>query len=586
MLCQRSTLPSISPTTPPASWYFPLTSLCSSARQNKSINKKTNDQNQYITAPQPQPPSFNSSWVQTIINDCPALSGTLLSDPLQAGEILSLALSYCGTYLTIIHRPTFELSNSPTLLLLALCALGCLVSKADGASRTGIFLQKHVLAQVESSVLKSRADVWFLQTIIIVEHICKYSMTRTEHEMGEVLHSVIVTLARRNNFMVETPIEETPGQSPLEVLEVQWRRWAERELLIRIAHTIFINDVHYTVFFNHHPHTPVTMMKLPLPSHLSIWEASTATEWANRKEELARLSQSKRQLYCYNLQSAIEFIMSAREPDEKREYLERFHLLNPLSLNLLIHGLAMTICGTKYHCVQSPNTKAALMLTITDLEDALNNWRTCFDALSAPESACTVSWVSRVMHSLCCILLRNNLTTLQMAAGSSFSCGKVVTPQSANAAWQRLTNSEPVPHESLLHAIETIGACIDGSEFFDRSGSPGNCFYPPFWRGYAAYLGVLVFWGYTVGLENLDKRRVNKSTSRPSLYRSAATSRNPPVIAELYERESGVDHDCIEEQRLKADFSRLANLVGYDMSETNWEICMLLPSPFFSGNVC
>lgn len=55
-------------------------------------------------------------------------------------------------------------------------------------------------------------------------------MGRHEHEMSEIAHSIIVTLASRNNLMTENHRMESSSRQSV---ETKWKEWAQRETVIR-----------------------------------------------------------------------------------------------------------------------------------------------------------------------------------------------------------------------------------------------------------------------------------------------------------------------------------------------------------------
>lgn len=86
-----------------------------------------------------------------------------------------------------------------------------------------------------------------LQTIVVLEHVCTYTLSRQEHEMAEIVHGMVVTvhgslrittisgltmsqLARRNNLMAAV---HYPEHGPQQLPDMKWREWVQRESAIR-----------------------------------------------------------------------------------------------------------------------------------------------------------------------------------------------------------------------------------------------------------------------------------------------------------------------------------------------------------------
>ncbi|PGH10643.1 hypothetical protein AJ79_05357 [Helicocarpus griseus UAMH5409] len=516
---------------------------------------------------------------ERLMAECPNLVATPLKDISQVDQVLYLALDYCDLYMPLFHRPTFESSAYPPTLLLALCALGAFVNNTPSFYETGKLLQKHLWGlTVEKALLSPRVDMWFLQALVIIEHICTYTMNRREHEMAEIVHSMIVTLARRNNLMTEN--HRTEGGHRLS-LDVKWREWAQRESVIRIAHTIFVNDVQYMVYFSHHASLSVGMMKLPLPSHPSLWEAPSASDWEAQMRQVKRPGRSR----FYSLQSSVESLMSIRDPELKREFFQRHSLSNQLSLHLLIHGIASAIGDAKYRSIVSSSTPAIHNLRMADFDEALSHWRVCFERLSESERASKQSWNALVMYYFSAILLRNNLPEIQMAAGSAFSSGRAVTPQGAQAAYTRLVSSDAVSHDSYLHGLEVVSLCLH--DFDSQNPSSGDPFLTPsprpLWQTYGAFLGILVIWAHTLGLEKLGNMKVNSITSLRPLPPAFVSSTAAATLANMYDRELGRSKfDMREVQKIKDELRRLISTVCDRLGERTWEIsqeaCKILSS--------
>ncbi|WEW61368.1 hypothetical protein PRK78_006858 [Emydomyces testavorans] len=476
------------------------------------------------------PQSTNRDY-ERLINDCPNLLTSPLKYPAQVNQILRQALDYCDIYLPLFHRPTFEVASCPSVLLLALCCLGSFLNGAPEMYETGKMLHKHI---------------W----------------------------SSTVELARRNNLLTDSCRAESGSRQSL---EMKWKDWAQRESVIRIAYTIFANDAQYSVFFSHHALLSVGMMKLPLPSPSAVWEAPTVTEW---ETQLRQLKKSTRSRY-YSLDSAVESILSMKDPDHKREFMQCFNGSNPLSIYLLIHGIAAAISDVKYRSVASSTTYATQSLQIADFDEALRHWRSCFDKLPETDRNSRLAWCAQVMYHFSAVLLRNNLSDIQMAAGSAYSSGRAVTPQCAQTAYSRLISTDPVSHDSYLHGLEVVRLCLQDPDS-QRSRNASTMGLPPskprpLWQTYGAFLGLLVIWAHALGLEQTD------SAEKRSVDALASLSVNPipNVLAttfnNMYQRELARAESSREDiQTLKNELHQLIDVVCERLTTRPWEICKFI----------
>jgi hypothetical protein len=413
--------------------------------------------------------------------------------------------------------------------------------------------------------------------------------------MAEIAHGIIVTvrsilvswhhhadklqLARRNNLLAETYRSENISRQSI---EEKWKEWAHRESVIRLAYTIFVDDVQSSIHFTHPAALSVGMMKLPLPSCPALWEATTASEWESQMRQTKRLSRSR----FYSLEVSVESLLSMRDPDHKREFLQRFNSSNPLALYILIHGIAASVGDFKYRSIASSSTPATRILKIADFEEALTQWRFCFEKMSDSDKVSRLSWSALVMYHFTAVLLRNNISDIQMAAGSAFSFGRDVTPQRAQAAYTRLVTSQPVSHDTYLHGLEIVRLCLQDVDVVSpKSGVGGSSLQPrPLWQTYTAFLGILVLWTYTLALEELGRSRVSSATSLlqprysrglsicvPETFENDSTAE---TLATMVDRELGYsEFDMLEVKTIRNDVNRLINTVEERLADSPWAIC-------------
>lgn len=328
----------------------------------------------------------------------------------------------------------------------------------------------------------------------------------------------------------------------------------------------------YVVFFSHRAELSVCMMKLPLPSHPSLWEAKSAADWEVQMRQSKKSARSK----YFSLDSAVETIMSVRESEQKRESIQRYIASNPSSLNLIIHGIASAIGDNKYRSARSASSPAACLLKNADFEAGLSEWKDCFFAQPEADRKSRLSWCSLVMYFFSTVLMHYSLADIQMAAGSAFCSGRAVTPQAAQSAYTRLTLNEPVNHESYLRGLEVVILCLEDHETTAIPGLPCTSLPPvrPLWQTYAAFLGILILWAHVIGFEKQDadpaaKVMVLRSFDPTSVIRSAA-----PTLSSMYEREMAkVRASRGDVQMIKADLNRLIGTVRGLLVARPWEIC-------------
>ncbi|KAJ9616791.1 hypothetical protein H2200_000510 [Cladophialophora chaetospira] len=529
-----------------------------------------------VSSPVPEDSRDNAlgpSEYQKLVIECPEVLVSALSNHSTVTQVLKLAVDYCDVYLPFFHRPTLNLGSSPPLLILSLCGLGMFLSGWPSAKQTGSMLQKHVWRRsAEMAFSSPRVELWLLQAMILFGHISTYALSRHEHEMAEISHGVVVTLARRNDLLAASFRSDS---APRQSLDERWREWAQRESVIRLAHTIFMDDVQSTIYFTHLATVSVGMMKLPLPSCPSLWQAPTAALWEAQMQQTKRSNRSK----YYSVHKSVEALSSIRDPEMKREFLQRFGSSNPLALNILIHGVASAIGDDKYRTISTSSSLATRLLKVSDFGEALAHWKECFDRLPETDQNSPTSWVSILMYHFAAVLLRNNISDVQMAAGSAFSFGRTVTPQRAQEAYARLIGAEPVSQETYLHGLEIVRLCLQRPE---ASPVAHDSAPPPLWQTYCAFLGTLVIWAYTVGLENSGKEKIKlvNAALRPLPQtlgvvdlEMATDDRAGKVLAVMFERVLDQPEVGLRElQAIRNDLGVLIDVVHGRLEASTWDI--------------
>lgn len=321
-------------------------------------------------------------------------------------------------------------------------------------------------------------------------------------------------------------------------------------------------------------------MKLPLPSPQMLWQAKTSNEW---ESEMRQIKTSNRAQY-YSLQTSVESLMCMRNSDLNRDFYHRFDVSNPSAVHLLIHGITSALADNKYRNTESSSSPATRFLKQADFDEALAQWRAIFDELPTSNKGSRLSWNALLMYHFACVLLHNNISDIQMAAGSAFAFGRGVTPQRAQISYTRLITTEPVSHETYLHGLEVVRLCLQDVEFHEPyvTGRPSIEQSRPLWQTYCAFLGVLVLWAHTLGLERLGHANIDSTPSfRPLLRISPLTSAKPSrdattlteTLGKMFDREmSRSETDRHEVEIIKNDVRQLIGIVRENMAGSSWDI--------------
>jgi hypothetical protein len=300
-----------------------------------------------------------------------------------------------------------------------------------------------------------------------------------------------------------------------------------------------------------------------------------------------------------SLQAALEMILPMRTDHPqygKRDILRDF-CSNPFAIQIFIHGIASTVFEHRFRTVDSACRPSVDVLKLSEFEEALFRWHTCFLSMDDVERETEIARSALITYHLVSILLRESLSDIQMAAGTSYSWGRAVTPQRAQEAFLPLITTKPVGREAYFHALEVVSLCLNGRIEISSTGSmqSKNQLYKsatpqPLYLTYNAFIGVLVLWAYGLGLgrsKTLQQQpadsfgRYGKKGSitlvRQGSSRNGQASSNnsTSILADIIERESNrPDMDPREVERIRSDVKLLMQVVRDRLINTSWEICM------------
>ncbi|RFU29581.1 hypothetical protein B7463_g6767, partial [Scytalidium lignicola] len=448
---------------------------------------------------------------QRLIDEFPGLANDFLGDRQSLFRLCHRGLDYTEICMPFFHQPTLKISLLPPLLILAICSLGARVSDDYHARETGQLIHSHVWRRIFIKAMESRQiDIWTLQTMVLLEHIGFYALSRSAHEKADVFHAMLVTLARRSSFLAQS---FEGGSNSRQPLEKRWEEWAERETVIRVAYTIFVHDVDYSIHFMHPSLLSLGMIKLPLPCLPALWQAKSAVEWERQMEQTR---QTNRAPSLRTLRGSIELLLPAH-CDHSRQRLRGALLVfgsSAFILQVLIHGLASAVFEHKFRGINSGCTLGIQTLKLKEFEEGLQCWYSCFEHRNVVDHGSTeIVRSALITYHFVSILLKESLSDIQMAAGTAYSWGRVVTPQRAQEAFLPLVSTQPVGQEAYRHALNVISLCLDDDEQQERSTEqPKKMLLHPLHLTYNAFIGVLVLWAYALGLSRSQQHRQEHHT--------------------------------------------------------------------------
>ncbi|KAH6612121.1 fungal-specific transcription factor domain-containing protein [Boeremia exigua] len=219
-------------------------------------------------------------------------------------HVLSLHMmqTYISSYwrhfhpqLPILHKPTFNASTCPDLLLLAIMCLGasCL-EKTYGHETTSAcaslanFMAWHLRWEMFMDAdFRPPAKLWIFQGLLLLESFEKMYSTRPLHERAHIHHATTLTLMRRGSSLIGRSAMDSPpsnkdgrssSQGGIDTPEEWWKHWITNEATRRAAFAAFLMDSIHATMFGHSAVMVAHEMRLPLPCDEALWSATSSSE--------------------------------------------------------------------------------------------------------------------------------------------------------------------------------------------------------------------------------------------------------------------------------------------------------------------
>jgi hypothetical protein len=278
-------------------------------------------------------------------------------------------------------------------------------------------------------------------------------------------------------------------------------------------------------------------MRLAMPCSDALWSAPTAQEWRRimSDERKARAHES----HPTTLLDIVTAFISSNTGISVID--PRTVPLDGIGLYAVVHGIFSVAWYYKNRKI--PHYWANMMhIKIDEHPDGDEDTRWLLTALHEWRSRYNMFWASArypmgyqppspmwsppfriaaaAIYDLACIWLQAPITDFQMAAGSRFAHGRVVSKQRAQQSWVRInkkTLSDDVCHHALnlieselLYKNETTGQHGLHSYLTDPS-------YPLF-MPFAAYLGGLTLWAFAFNLERQPYQIPQRSPMEHNSY--------------------------------------------------------------------
>lgn len=271
-------------------------------------------------------------------------------------------------------------------------------------------------------------------------------------------------------------------------------------------------------------------MKLAMPCSDALWSAPTAQEWRRimTEERRARAHES-------HPITLLDIVTAFVSPNSNVSSIDpRSVPLDGLGLYAVVHGIFSVAWHFKNRKI--PHHWANVMQIKIEEQDgeedvrwllaALHEWKTRHNMFWAsahypmgyqppsPMWSPPFRIASTAIYDLACIWLQAPISDIQMAAGSRFAHGRVISKQRAQQSWLRI-NKKLLNDDVCHHALNLVEAELLYKN--EATGHPGLHSYLtdpsyPLFMPFAAYLGGLALWAYAFNLDRQSPYQLQRSS--------------------------------------------------------------------------
>jgi hypothetical protein len=361
--------------------------------------------------------------------------------------------------LPILHKPTFNASTCPELLLLSIMCLGasCLEKnygheQTQACAALSNFLAWHLRWELFMDVdFRPPAKLWIFQGLLLLEIFEKMYSTRPLHERAHIHHATTLTLMRRGSSLIGRSAMDSPpsvkdGKSNslggVNTPDEWWNHWITNEATRRAAFAAFVLDSIHATMFGHSAIMVAHEMRLPLPCDEALWSATSSSE-VGRVEASLHNNGIKQMSFLDGLKKTLNG-QTVRT--------------NSFGRTILMAGLL----SVSWHMNQRDLQVSSLGVTQAlggrdkwrgSLTRAFDFWKQDFDSsLARPNDVVAPHAYSysnglgddnvfesrTVLHHLAHMAMHVDIVDCQIYAGAGRLLGRSITPQDYNGAQRRM----------------------------------------------------------------------------------------------------------------------------------------------------
>ncbi|KAF2714237.1 hypothetical protein K504DRAFT_488443 [Pleomassaria siparia CBS 279.74] len=383
-------------------------------------------------------------------------------------HVLSLHMmqTYVSSYwvhfhpqLPILHKPTFNATTCPELLLMSMICLGasCLEKSygheiTQACSQLSNFLAWHLRWEIFMDAdFRPPAKLWVFQALLLLEVFEKMYSTRPLHERAHIHHATTLTLMRRGSSLIGRSAMESPpsvkdgksngGASGSHSSDEWWNRWITNEATRRAAFAAFLVDSIHATMFGHSAVMVAHEMRLLLPCDEALWSATSSSE-VGRLELSIQTNGIKPTTFLDGLKKTLN-----------RQTVRT----NSFGRTILMAGLLSVSWHMNQRDLQVSSLGASQVLGGRDkwrgsLTRAFDFWKQDFDgSLARPNDLATPNAYSHsnglddnvlesrtVLHHLAHMAMHVDIVDCQIYAGATRLLGRSITSQDYLGAKRRM----------------------------------------------------------------------------------------------------------------------------------------------------
>lgn len=438
----------------------------------------------------------------------------------------------------ILHKPTFSPDRIPTLLLLAVMAIGasCL-DRTHGkpVMRAGAqlsnFLAWHVRWEIfMDASSRPPAKLWVFQALLLLELYEKMYSTRELHERAHIHHATTITLMRRGRSLIgksaldspPNPREDRNGSRHSSTSGIAntpdewWNHWITNESTRRAAFAAFLIDSVHATMFGHSTVMVAHEMRLPLPCDDQLWKAGSGAEVGRTEANL--MSNGIKPI------SFLEGLKRTLNGQEVRtnSFGRQVLMAGLLSVSWHMNQRDLQVTSLGGGVTQALGGRDKWRSTLTRAFDA---WKTDFDKFlqRSNEAVDPYSYEKRgdanavfesrtVLHHLAHMAMHVDIVDCQIFARAKRLLGRAIGNQDLSSAQRRMKDSwapTAKARDATFYALKFLTSVLVA----DETGSSASDGYRPTGESYVArddvllnrpwvlYFAVLVVWCYGFALE-------------------------------------------------------------------------------------